>query len=313
MIIAEHPAYIQFYPTLTCNQTCHFCFNRKLEPIQDVTLPVFKRLLTVMAAAGIPYIDILGGEPTLHSDLMRMVRLISGFQLKANMSSNGTNLRLLRHLSTTYPKEMLRIGVSLNSDAVSPNLEEYILGYRPVLKSLFNSSGIIPESGRPYLGLPGIDYFLIYPDVLEEADLTRGWPFYRYLRSLEAIKRAFRGVEGVFCAGFIPDIRAYPVLEKVRCPAGTTKLSVLPDGSVFPCYLLFGYPRFALGNLMFDDFETIWHHPLLDYFRHFEKNRCPKKACEYHPVCHGGCPAISYHFSRDLDGPDPRCLRAEAP
>jgi radical SAM protein with 4Fe4S-binding SPASM domain len=311
MIIAERPSYLQFYPTLTCNQRCAFCFNRTLNPLPDVTLPVFNTLLSVMVTAGIPCLDILGGEPTLHPDLLKMITLLMSHPLKVNMSSNGSKVRLLRLLSKTYPRDKLRIGLSINEEKVSPDLEDYILDHRPVLKSLFWSPGIIPESGRPFLGLPGSEYYLIYPDVLDKDDLTRGWPFERYYRTLNAVKNEYRGVDGVFCEGFISDRSTCPGLASVRCPAGTTKLSVLPDGTVYPCYLLFGFSQFALGNLMKDDFETIWHHPLLDTFRRFENNRCPKKGCACHPLCHGGCPAIRYHFYGDLEGPDPRCLTGE--
>jgi radical SAM protein with 4Fe4S-binding SPASM domain len=311
MILTDRPSYLQFYPTLACNERCDFCFNRNITPVKDVTIPEFERLLAVIGKAGIPSIDILGGEPTLHPDLLNLMDLLSNHQLKVNISSNGSDVPLLRLLSEHYPQEAVRVGVSVNTPPLSLDLHNYILGCRPVLKSIFDPQSIIPEFCRSYLELPGIDYFLIYMDVLEVRDLVRSVPFYKYYRKLERLKKDYGELDGVFCSGFIPDVRACPALKWTRCPAGTTKLSVLPDGTVYPCYLFFRYPQFALGNLLHDDFETIWRHPILDHFRRFDKNRCPKSACDLHGVCHGGCPALSYLFYGDLQGPDPRCLRED--
>ncbi len=90
--------------------------------------------------------------------------------------------------------------------------------------------------------------------------------------------------------------------------AGTAKLSVLPDGSVYPCYLLFSRPEFRLGNLLTDPFVAIWNEPRLEYFRTFRGNTCPRAACEHHATCRGGCPAVSLLVAGDLAAPDPRCL-----
>jgi radical SAM protein with 4Fe4S-binding SPASM domain len=116
-----------------------------------------------------------------------------------------------------------------------------------------------------------------------------------------------KNIKGVFCSGFIADTQEYPVLTHVRCPAGTTKLSVMPDGTAYPCYLLFRNREFNLGNLLVDDFETIWNNPILDIFRQFKGNPCRDTYCELRPACHGGCPALSLLILNDITAPDPRC------
>jgi len=309
MITSDHPFYIQFYPTLSCNLSCDFCFNRNLKPTQDINVIDFKKIVSVLRELEIPFIDILGGEPTLHPDLMKLMALTNQYGLRTNISSNGTNVNALKTLSEKYDRDSVRIGISINSSNLSDNLHHYILTYKPVIKSIFDRSGMIPESCQPYVGLPGIDYFLLYLDVLDHDDLKNIVPFYDYHRKLNEIQSIYNGVNGVYCSGFIPDKEHHPFLEFVRCPAGTTKLSILPDGSVYPCYLFFRHQQFELGNILYDDFDKIWQHPMLDNFRRFHKNKCPKTSCELFGTCHGGCPATSFQFYKNLSGPDPRCMR----
>jgi radical SAM protein with 4Fe4S-binding SPASM domain len=301
--------YIQFYPTLRCNLQCHFCFNKGLAAVDDIEVADFKKIVAKLKKAGVTCIDILGGEPTLHPGLMSLLDMLREQQMTCNLSSNGTNIGILRELSARYEKAFLRIGISLNDAVLSTGLHEYILRHRPALKSVMTKTATIPRNCTQYLGQSGIDYFVLYMDAVDRTDLANSLPFHRYYDTLTRLKQRYRSLEGVFCAGFLPhQADGYP-LQSVRCPAGTAKLSVLSDGSVYPCYLFFRYPEFALGNILRDDFQKIWQSPVLDFFRSFTKNHCPDTACTLFSECHGGCPAMSYLFGHDLGASDPRCKR----
>jgi radical SAM protein with 4Fe4S-binding SPASM domain len=301
------PPYIQFYPTLRCNLRCHFCFNKDLHATD------FRKIIAILKKAGVTCIDILGGEPTLHPGLMSLLDIIRRQQMTCNLSSNGTNINILYGLSARYEKKFLRVGISLNDSALSVDLHSYIVRHRPALKSILTKTATIPQSCERYSGLAGIDYFILYMDVVNGKDLENSLPFASFSRELGRLKKIYRGLEGVFCAGFIPaKTDDYP-LKSVRCPAGTAKLSILPDGSVYPCYLFFRFPEFALGNILRDDFQKMWQSPILDFFRSFTKNHCPDTGCTLFSACHGGCPAMSYIFYHDLDAPDPRCKRKILP
>jgi radical SAM protein with 4Fe4S-binding SPASM domain len=47
--------------------------------------------------------------------------------------------------------------------------------------------------------------------------------------------------------------------------------------------------------------------PKLDFFRHFDRNRCRVEGCTNFPACTGGCPAHGYFHGPDLQGTDIRC------
>ncbi len=165
----------------------------------------------------------------------------------------------------------------------------------------------LPKPARGYFDMPGITCYLLYLDTISERDLFDSMPFNEFYKLLSDLQDKYPNISGVYCGGFLPDVKKQPLLRKTRCPAGTTKLSILPDGSVYPCYLFFRHQGFRLGNILTDSFEDICRSPILNYFRKFNRNKCPVSACELFSECHGGCPAVSLLICNDIDAPDPRC------
>ena len=302
------PQYIQFYPTLKCDLSCNFCFNRGIKSKTHIPLNDFERFVSIALEIGVREIDILGGEPTLHPEFISMINILSTRNMKTTISSNGSNIYPLKELSRKYDSDRILIGVSLNSDSLHSELHDYIVQYKPFVKSVCLRERIIPEAARDYLTLPGVKYYFLYMDTLCKDDLLRSLPFYEFYTTIQVLKNIYENIDGVFCSGFLPDRERYPVLQYVRCPAVTTKLSVLPDGSVYPCYLFFRHEGFRLGNIVSDDFERIWKNPVLDFFREYKGNTCPERSCKLFSSCHGGCPAVSHLIYGDINAPDPRCV-----
>jgi len=259
--LSKFPQYVQFYPTLRCNLSCSFCFNRGIKSGRDISIKDSAKIISILAKIGVREIDILGGEPTLHSDLSQIVDLIVENNLKATMSSNGCNIQLLEKLSETYKKK-IQIGISLNYDSLSKELHEYIIKYKPLLKSVCSKKLAIPDTAERYLRFPDMQYYLLFMDTVCNDDLKMALSFPEFFQRVTALKSNHANVEGVFCSGFIPDIQTYPVLQYVRCPAGTTKLTIMPDGSVYPCYLFARHADFVLGNILYDHFNSIWKNPI---------------------------------------------------
>ncbi|MFH0933147.1 MAG: radical SAM protein [Nitrospirota bacterium] len=304
----DFPQYIQFYPTLKCNLSCTFCFNRGIQSEKDISINDFEKIISIIADTGVKEIDILGGEPTLHSEFAQIVDLICKNNLNATISSNGFNIHLLEELSRTYNRERIITGISIHSEPITRELHKYIIRYKPLLKSVSLKQQAIPETAEQYLRLSGIQYYLLFMDTVYNDDLKNSLPFYEFLKRIKSLKGVYENVDGVFCSGFIPDVEHYPVLQYVRCPAGTTKLTVMPNGSVYPCYLFSWHDDFRLGNMLFDDFDKIWKNPVLDFFRNFEKNSCTNTGCKLFSLCHGGCPAVSLLIFGSINAPDPRCV-----
>ncbi len=303
--------FVQFYPTLRCNLSCSFCFNRGLPTLPDADPGDFSRMLDRLEESGVAALDLLGGEPTLHPRLAELVGSLAARGMSATLSTNGRgDLALLERLEDRWGRATLRVGVSVNEAAAPAALLDFLERRRPMVKSVCSRGWTLPPAARAHLERPGGEYSLIFRDALSAGDLPACLSYPEYLAVLAALRREHPEAAGVACGGFVPrgDGGGPPGVE--RCPAGTMKVSVLPDGSVYPCYLLFGRPEFRLGNLLEEPLERILRHPGLGFFRDFTGNVCPRGACPHHASCRGGCPAVSLLVSGDLAAADPRCALA---
>ena len=298
------PDYIQFYPTLRCNRSCDFCFNRSLPEMQDMTYEAFRSMLDRLNALAVKTIDIIGGEPTMHPEIIRIVREACRQGFHVNVSSNGTDTAVLRELYGIGRD--VTLGISINDRETLNQLRGFIQQYQPVVKTVYIRR-IDNALIRDILALKPGKFYLIYRDVMEPTELAESISFTRYRKAAARDPHSSQ-IGMVYCSGFIPDTKNYPQLSLVRCPAGTTKLGIMPDGSVYPCNLFFGRAGFLLGNILTDSFETIWNHRVLAFFRTYTENNCPQSSCEHHKQCHGGCPAHAFNLSGQLSAPDPRCI-----
>ncbi len=300
--------YIQFFPTFRCNESCSFCFNQGISAGPDIPVSDFRRLADILSGEGIAEIDILGGEPALHPGLISLVDIACSKGLAVSVSTNGSNVATLKSLSENFGRGRLSIGISLNEDNICESLVAFVNEWRPMLKSVSTKERFLPSCAFGFLENPDMKYYAIFMDTMSGCDLKNSLSFPQYLRTLNKLKDRYGSFDGVYCGGFVPDVENHPVLSGIRCPAGTTKLSVTPDGSVYPCYLFFRRPEFRLGNILEVGIEKILKNPVLDSFRKFGGNKCPESSCELFPVCHGGCPAVSLMVNGSLHAPDPRCV-----
>jgi radical SAM protein with 4Fe4S-binding SPASM domain len=261
-------------------------------------------MLSALAKAGVRTIDIMGGEPTLHQDLVVFVTDAVQRGFAVNISSNGSNLAVLHEIMKI--SEAVTAGISVNDRTTLEQVRGFITEHHPVVKSVY-SPAMDANLIQSILSLEPKQYYVIYRDALDQDELSLAVPFPHFLRATERdYDRAQVGM--VFCSGFLPDAVNYPELAKVRCPAGTTKLGIMPDGSVYPCNLFFSKREFLLGNVLADPFERIWSHPRLAFFRAAPMNACPRTSCSLHAECHGGCPAHGLFLAGALAAPDPRCI-----
>lgn len=88
------------------------------------------------------------------------------------------------------------------------------------------------------------------------------------------------------------------------CGAGWSGLSVLSDGTVYPCRrlpIIIGHIEKGFSNLMINN-------SILRDLRNFEKMREKTEECEHIPYCRG-CRAIAYATTGDYLAKDPMCYK----
>lgn len=294
--------YIQLFLNFNCNQNCNFCFIKGIAKNTVMSLPHFKTLASILRNKGIREIDILGGEPFLHPEIIPILEIASDNFDSIFISTNGTAIDLMMKAKKLFPN--LKIGISLNSEPAE-DLKKFIIKYRPFLKSVVNRRYFLSSQAVDFIKR-GIPYYIIFRDTLHRNELKEAMSFYEFLTKVRQWRQTYPSLRPVYCSGFISDSDS-----KWRCPAGSTKLSIMPEGSVFPCYLFFKFSEFRLGNIFETELEGILTHPVFDFFRHSKINNCTVKDCPIRSKCHGGCPAVSYAIYGDLNLPDPRCLESD--
>ncbi|MEN2993765.1 MAG: radical SAM/SPASM domain-containing protein [Thermodesulfovibrio sp.] len=291
--------YVQFFPTLRCNKNCDFCFSKALF-YDDLDENKIEYLINFLNENKIKNLDILGGEPFLYKHFPKLIEKALENGLEITVSTNGTLIKNIREFLKEFGDSKVKVGVSIN-DFYDNELLELIEEYRLWIKSLIIKDKIPEIRLMEFAKNLGIKYYLIYMDALTEKDLERTTPFYQFMEIVKHLNNSFPNIEPVFCKGFIGGLNNY------RCPAGSEKISVMPDGSVYPCYLLAGFKRYTLGNIFQDSLSDILKSKKLEIFKKNTGNICHNKICKFHKECRGGCVAHSIIHYKNTTKPDPRC------
>lgn len=86
---------LEFHISYTCTNNCSFCsesermkeFNKK-----PVSLREIKKVLTQKRKEGFDFVNLTGGEPTIHPDFLEIIRFAKKIGYKIYVGTNGTML-----------------------------------------------------------------------------------------------------------------------------------------------------------------------------------------------------------------------------
>ncbi|MBI5075360.1 MAG: radical SAM protein [Nitrospirae bacterium] len=320
-----HPRFLQLYPTTRCNQSCSFCFNGPVGHPGDLSPEHALNLLDIMPGLGIFDLDIMGGEPFLLPWMPSFIHAAIKEGIMVNISTNGSFPEVMEAFRGLNP-EKINIGISLEGSsaqthrrltdaayyekAVSSIRSLVAMGLDPIVKTVVNRTTMpdIPLIAELLSKLGVRRYYLIHMDLLADAVSAQhsALSYPEFLSFFQEIKSANTGIEINRVNASCFEKQTLP--KGVRCAGGVRKLSVMPDGSVYPCNLFQHVPAFDLGNIFTDPFSVIWSSPRLDHFRTFGENSCGITACKNHASCTGGCPAHGILHGQGLQGTDIRCM-----
>lgn len=87
------------------------------------------------------------------------------------------------------------------------------------------------------------------------------------------------------------------------CNCGNSHITILPTGEVYACRRM----ESKVGNALFEELYDIFFSEKMDKYRQYEKfEKCSK--CELLRFCRG-CPAVSYGTTRNMYSADPQCWK----
>ncbi|WP_242834313.1 radical SAM/SPASM domain-containing protein [Clostridium pasteurianum] len=306
--------------TSKCNSNCLYCF-RDLDG-SSVSLNKNYIMEIISSFKEIsnknPSIVYTGGEPCLFPDLIEIANYSKEMNIKNTLQTNGTLIN--KDNASLYASTFDTIQMSL--DSTNEEMNDWLRGKKGHFKAVSDAVTLLLKYNvkvRLAATVTKKNFYDIlnikktFPDV--------GFQFTPMLqigkgRNLASL--AFSPEEFIEYIADLPSSDKSSILsignvlkfgEKNHiCGAGTSILSVSPDGDVYPCQMLH-HSNFCCGNVRNDSLESIYHtSEILNKFRNLKIDMIDGcKDCDIRHICGGGCRANSFWLNNEVLGEDYFC------
>ena len=261
--------------TNICNLKCKFCPETKREK-SFMTIEQFEKIISKIYKHTKLVCLHVKGEPLLHNKLEDMLKILEKYDLKANITTNGTlikkNLNILKE-STAVRQINFSLHSMLQNDMMVNNylqnifesveeLEKVNISYR-----LWNLQNIkenavntrIIEAIEKYYSVSNLkckltekDFFELKPNVFINQDTEFIWP----------------------------NLNGEKIIEQGKCLALKEQIAILVDGTVVPC-CLDNNGDIPLGNILEETLEEILNkEKVVTIKRNFENHIITCSLCK---------------------------------
>jgi radical SAM protein with 4Fe4S-binding SPASM domain len=298
--------------THRCNNKCIHCYAGGPKETAELSTQEWETVIDKLERLAIPQVVFTGGEPTLREDLAELIAYAEKKGLVSGLVTNGRKLKDNAYLKTLVDAGLDHVQITLESsdrevhDKITATLgswEETLQGLKNAIGSpvytvsntTLNKLNVDTiQDAIEFLHSLGLKQFacnsLIYsgraPEIakdfaLEESTLT---PILTQIRD----KANHLGMEFTW---YTPteycEVNPLELELGIKsCSACRINMAIEPDGTVIPCQSYFT----PLGNILKDDWKSIWHHPLCEKIR--ARKYAPEKCfeCPTLNICGAGCP-----------------------
>jgi radical SAM protein with 4Fe4S-binding SPASM domain len=309
----KYPVLSEIAVTYRCQNRCFFCYASSPDrgrTVPEMTTAELKIILDkIVDEARVPTVSFTGGEPTLRADLPELIAYAKSRGLRANLITNG-----LRCAEKGYVADLAEAGldsaqVSLEAgdaathDAVVANpgaFERTVQGVRNLKAAGIHTHTNTTINARNRRALPALIDFLgelgqeyLSMNMVIRTGEAVGVPDVRYDQIGQVVlplkeRAEERGMRFVWYSP-VPYCLFNPAahgLGSQGCAAADGLLSVAPDGQVLPCSSF----EQGIGNLLNEDFATLWNRREARYWRNKDFLPPGCKACDLADLCCGACP-----------------------
>lgn len=318
------PVNITWEITHKCNLNCIHCLSGSSDSSPgELNLTECKNIVDQLAASGVFEINFGGGEPLLQDYFLPLLSYIHDKGIVTCISTNGT---VLTDEYIEFFKENLLVNIQVSLDGAIAEVNDRIRG-RGTFDRIIR--GIERLAGKNIsLSINTVVTSLNFhqlPELKEMAAsygarlrVSRFRPSGRARQSWDILRlnsaqlcdlSDWLGEDPTILTGdsffsISQDGRRQLGLD--MCGACKLTCCIDPCGFVYPCAFM-QEREFCGGNLREVPFEDIWNKSnSFLYFRQLEPESC--RSCPRFSKCRGGCPAVAYFVSRDLNSADPECL-----
>ena len=242
--------------TNVCNLKCRFCPETKRNKA-FMTVEDFERIISQIHNYTNLVCLHVKGEPLLHPELEELLRILEKYNLKANITTNGTLIK--EKLDIIKKSNAVRqMNISLHSIMQNENVTEQYL--QDVFESVEKLENTI------------ISYRLWNLQTIKENDINTN-----IIKSIENyynisnLKQQLTENEFLKIRNnlFInqdteftwPDMAKDTIIENGRCLALKEQIAILVDGTVVPC-CLDNNGDIPLGNILNETMDNILQKPI---------------------------------------------------
>lgn len=316
--------------TYNCNLKCIPCYYADILEKKNMSLEIYKKIITESKKEGLFQLAIGGGEPFCHPQIWDFLELSSSRHITTNITTNGT---LLGKSEIEKLGNLGNIGrIQLSLDGAYEKVHSLSRShYKRVISCLRNLSlsnlnfGItmlirnsniddIPNMVKlcQELGVRRLHLLRIKPPILDKKWFLRERLNKESIKKLDHFLQIFktqRNIEIYIDASMSylfqnGDLNQLKYTGCIGCSGGITFLTILPDGNILPCTHL----RKDLGHIN-EGIKNIWINSEELYKLRNKKQWLdePCKSCYNLKNCYG-CRALSIEEQGSLTAYDRECL-----
>jgi len=303
--------------TYKCNNECFHCYAGSPKETNELNTEEWFNVINSLFEIGVPHIVFTGGEPTLRSDLDKLIRFSENKGLVTGLVTNGRKLADNNYLKSLIDAGLDHIQITLHShdenihdeiSCVEGSWRETIQGIKNAVATpvytltnttlnSYNIDGFL-ETIRLLNNL-GLEQFacnsIIYSGNAVELPEIFALKEDELQSILDRI-REYAELLGMEFIWYTPT--QYCICNPLQlelgiksCSACRFAMAIEPNGDVLPCQSYFH----QLGNILKDNWNSIWNHSLCKEIRDrkYVSEKCLK--CTQLTTCGGGCPLSILH------------------
>lgn len=303
--------------TIRCNWNCPACFAH-LDG-QEMSWEIYQKCVDQARSLGFEELYILGGEPTLRKDILRLLEYARGLFRQVILVTNGqrlANRAFCRQVAETDVTLAMQRH-TLDSDARAETVQDTMVGRKGTLSDVNQAWANVLDFFAPERIC--VQCCIMQP-VIRDGDIFK---VFRWAREngLEPVmefakegRHFHRGCAlDVPSAGVLKILRGFQEIDRELCPDSAasiltpqaygktchmveTSVHCKVNGSVIPCV---GHQNLVLGNILENPLAEILQHPLRRAIQEPQEwiwGYCVD-SCPHFEQCTGGCRGSAYDQS----------------
>lgn len=329
----EDEFYFQWHITERCNKHCLHCYQN-VHPFSELPLDDLEAILLKMDEALKKWnlkgsLSLTGGEPLVRKDelfaLMDHINRIDSFAYY-DILTNGSLVSDDIATELKGHRKLRRVQVSLEGSSAATNdiirgegsFKETVAAIRKMKRNGLIVSVMTTISRLNYQDIPNL-FALLQNEGVDTFALERlipegkGKELRDQLLSPDELRELYENVYQMAIKSDGTRILLYrPLFAQIApddptvgalCSAGNNALTIMPDGTVYPCRRL----PISIGNILTDSLFSIWYDSeVLWNIRNPENLGGKCRDCDLLANCRG-CRAMAYFCSGDYMAEDPQC------